>query len=124
MFIFVMPSIQGMVDCMVFFESKIVNRYKANRNRDNVDNRIREEEMGRNRGQEEGSMERYRDRDGDKDFSSSAYASSPSTKSVSRNPMFRERHSDFVFENFAVPVGNVVYSVYNSYYMLYLRMCL
>ncbi len=33
-FIFVMPSIQGIVDCMVFFESKIVSRFQSSRRRD------------------------------------------------------------------------------------------
>ena len=97
-FIFIMPAVQGIVDCIVFFESKIVNRLKPSRSRDRDEDRNRER-------RHTNDMEPYRDRE----HELGQYNSSPSSKSVSRQAMFRERPSDFVFENFAVPVGVYVY---------------
>jgi hypothetical protein len=69
-FIFVAPSAQGLVDCVLFFESRIVNR-RAARRANELKNR---------------PTERIKNKPGG-----------------SRGGLFRERVSDYVFENFAVP---------------------
>ena len=120
-FIFIMPSIQGLIDCMVFFESKIVNRFKSHRSRDNNSNKDDINDRSRERRQAASGLEPYRDRDtNDNEYD---FNRSPSSKSVSRQAMFRERQSDFVFENFAVPVG--MKFVFNYVYVcMYVCICM